>query len=272
MRLSVATELGDVKCMQVDKDIDIAGLKALISADFGVPPPEQQILFNGAPLNQEKTLAQNGVGNDDILLLRRNAPAAATAGGATGQAEMVRLQILNNPALRQQITSQNPLLAQALSNPEQFGRIFQEMQRHLQSNPNQMSHDSSDPMDVQAQQRIEEEIKQRNIAMNMESAMEHHPESFGRVIMLYVNTEVNGHKVKAFVDSGAQATIMSPDCAQKCNIMHLLDKRFAGEARGVGVAKILGRVHSAQIKVGNQFLHCSFTVMEVISSNQGKGC
>ena len=77
-----------------------------------------------------------------------------------------------------------------------------------------------------------------------------------------MNVKVNNYPIKAFVDSGAIRTVMSPSCAEACGIYHLIDERFKGEALGIGTAKILGRVHNAKVQIGDAELDCPFTVME----------
>lgn len=67
-------------------------------------------------------------------------------------------------------------------------------------------------------------------------------------------------------DSGAQATIISKQCAERCNILRLLDTRFAGVAHGVGTARIFGRIHLALLTLGTEVFEVSLTVMDAVGS------
>ena len=121
---------------------------------------------------------------------------------------------------------------------------------------------NADPNDEAAQKEIEEEIRREMVNQNYEFAQEQFPEFFGSITMLYIAAKVNGHEIQAFVDSGAQSTIISKGLADKIGLSRLLDTRFAGMAMGIGTSKILGRVHAADMEILGKKFTCSFTVLE----------
>merc|ERR1719228_131689 len=177
----------------------------------------------------------------------------------------IREMLQANPDQLALLKQNNPRLSEAFEsgNLEEFAKVLKEQQEARREREAQrIRMMNADPFDLEAQRLIATEIEQKNIDQNMELAMEASPESFGSVIMLYINCKVNGHNVKAFVDSGAQATIMSQKAAEKCNIMRLVDQRWAGIAKGVGTQKIIGRVHMAQIQIESDFLTSSFSILE----------
>lgn len=168
-----------------------------------------------------------------------------------------------NAAIMQSLNQMNPRFAQAiLDNNTALVNQFLEPLRERQREDQLIRRLEDNPFDIEAQKLLEEMIQKRNIEENLEYAYEHNPESFASIFMLYINSEVNNIPLKAFVDSGAQMTVMGKSCAEKCNLMRLLDTRYHGVATGVGSAKILGRIHQTQLKIGNSFFNLTITVLD----------
>lgn len=73
-------------------------------------------------------------------------------------------------------------MAEAITNndPHRFSQLLAE----TRTQQRQMEDLDRDPFNLEAQKKIEETIRMQAVMENMQNAMEHSPESFGRVIML----------------------------------------------------------------------------------------
>ncbi|CAG8451610.1 13189_t:CDS:2 [Acaulospora colombiana] len=187
-------------------------------------------------MDPKRTLKQYGIIQDEMLYIRRRSPAPSDV----TEAEQFRHTLLGNPHMLEQLRQTQLELANAVNDPVRFATLIQQMMQRRNEGElqraQQISLLNADPFNIEAQRMIEENIRLENVMANFDVAMEHTPESFGRVTMLYIDVEVNKHPVKAFVDSGAQTTIRT--------------------------AKILGKIHSVPIRMGNDFLPCWFTIIE----------
>ncbi|KAG0619228.1 hypothetical protein M758_4G124600 [Ceratodon purpureus] len=279
MKVTVLTADERIVSLDVEPDELVENLKAILEVETQVPLAQQQILFNGKEIPNSSRLNASGVGDNDLLMLvsARAASSPATGaptdlglkpdGTAINPIALIR-HIQGDPNIMRQLQENNRELAQAISNNnvDVLQNILrqQHQQKMLMQEQRQREIDlmNADPFDVEAQKRIEEAIQQKNVDENWEAALEYNPEAFARVIMLYVDMEVNGFPLKAFVDSGAQSTIISKTCAERCGLLRLMDKRYRGIAKGVGQSEIVGRIHVAPLKIGQNFYPCSFTVLD----------
>jgi len=287
--LTAALEGTDVV---VDVDVpeghSVAQLKESLAGPIGVPASAQQVTFRGRVLAEDAQTAKDaGLGDYDLVTVVTvgGPPGAAgrgaAAGGSTANPAMTMNAdgtardpvafadaVMADTRTWEMLQGQNPGLAAAIRSrnsaqiQEVLGGIHRQREEHRRRQQEEYELANADPFDPEAQARIERMIAQQNIDAHLQEAMENTPEMFGSVVMLYVDVEVNGVKVKAFVDSGAQSTIMSKACADRLSLSQLMEERLSAVAQGVSTQKILGRVHSAPLKLGSAFLPTSLTILE----------
>lgn len=206
--------------------------------------------INAALLGQQLAAAMQNV---------RAAPPTARQ-----EAETFRSQMMADANRLAVLAHNDPRLASAVRNNDidTLEKAVEANRRVQAERSAELQRLHANPLDPANQRRMEELIRQEQVRENYENALEYNPAAFARVTMLYIDCKVNGRPLKAFVDSGAQQTIMSQRIAQQCGIMHLIDKRFSGIAKGVGTSKIIGRVHLAPIEIGGSTFNCTFTILE----------
>lgn len=282
MKLTISVSDGQLINVDVSESLTLGDLKAYIQAETELEPQHQKLTVDGKLLTSEtQTLSELGLKDDDLLVLdvgsistNEPVPAAAThpppqsTGGSdrfnltSEQAERFRTELLGNEVLVKSLKRFRPNITELLANPAAF------LEYATTNLRNDMKVEAMaiemNPEDPENQARILQSIRQEQIDRNYQLAHDITPEAFTRINMLYVKMIVNGHELNAFIDTGAAVSIISPKVAESVGISHLIDKRFHGEAVGVGRLKIEGKIHSVPISFPNSdiALPASFSVID----------
>jgi len=278
--------------VKLDWNATTQDIQILIQSLSGIQPSSQRLLFNGSILSPTSSLRASGVNRHDLIQVLevnaigehvRQAPVSRprvqprSAGLGLQAPQMPHLYLItpqqfttrvHQMGFLAKLLEMDPQLGNAVLSNDMttLGRLLGERKAKVQKDIDEYNdlirRAREDEFNPEIQMKLKEAIDKANVHQNYEIAMQEMPEAFGRVVMLYVPVEVSGHKTIAFIDSGAQMTIMSKPLAAKCGLLRLMDERWKGKAIGVGSAPILGRIHLTQLKFGSMYLQTSISVLE----------
>jgi len=257
--------------LDVDENSVIETIKAILEVETGIPSTMQLILHNGRHIQDQptKSLKYFGIKGDSKIVVANQAELEQDP-SQTLQLEAQALidYYKSNMMFLDQLLTRDRPLAEAIVNEDLdylknylMAQKQKELLKNMERNA-EIQRLQENIMDPENQKKIEEMIKMQRINENLRYAEEEIPESFIRVPMLYIDCSVNGMPMQAFIDTGAQSTIMSHKCAERLQLLKMMDDRYKGIAKGVGTGNILGRVHAAQMEIGGKFFPFGISIIE----------
>lgn len=284
MQLTVLSEDGRIFNVTVNDCDTVLRLKSKIKDHFHIPLDEQYLFYNDVIFEDSSSLKRYNLKDYDMVMVRRieglvaseNLAAVENVSSAFApRREMNRnyyeearriQEMMKHDHFYKTIKHQNPALFEASKDINKLEQLLRNFYTKFEEENNRLAEldrlAQLNPYDRDIQTQIEKEIRKKQIEEQLIRALEYNPEFFGVVTMLYIRIEVNKHLVKAFVDSGAQTTIMSKECATRCGLIDYMDTNHATIASGIGTGRILGRVHSSMLKIGNSFYEAAISIIE----------
>nr|PVC50188.1 DNA-damage inducible protein [Theileria orientalis] len=286
--IQVASEDGQLFTLYVENDWNFQKLNELIKDNLNIPVENQRLYLDGNMLKGNyKSISDSGIKSGDVLLVKSERPGFDISSLLASDYDKVPEEALRQRAreIMQEFKPGSTFLntlklhnepmykALQANNEEEVYRIvkkeYEEVKKKELDHRKKLMKAYLDPLNPESQSLIHKEIEMNRINDNLISAQNYLPESFGKINMLYVKVEINNVVMKALVDTGAQtmlqSTIMSKECASRCNLLRLVDERFKSVAVGVGTMKTLGKIHLADMKIGTVFIPVSFIVIEEAS-------
>uniref|UniRef100_A0A3B0MPE6 DNA-damage inducible protein ddi1-like, putative n=1 Tax=Theileria annulata TaxID=5874 RepID=A0A3B0MPE6_THEAN len=279
--IKVVAEDGQFVTLYLENDWSFSKLNELIKDQLNIPVNNQRLYLDGVLLSGNNNLiSDSGLKDGDLLLVKADygnmdlssvlAPEYADISDdlLRTRAREILDEFNKEPAQLETLKFHNQELYKAVQskNAEEVYKIvkkeYEEKKKEEMEHKKKLMKAYLDPLNPESQILIHKEIEKNRIDENLLSAQNYFPESFGKIVMLFIKVEINNVVVKALVDTGAQNTIMSRECASQCNLLNLVDERFKGVAVGVGLTKTLGKIHLADMKIGSIFIPVSFIVIE----------
>ncbi|KAH0478516.1 MAG: uncharacterized protein KVP18_002845 [Porospora cf. gigantea A] len=280
--------------VEADSQFTFDLLKDICACDLQLNSEEAyQFYYKNQKVSMCTTLELAGVEDKDLVLLRRARPAAAPSSKSAQRDEFVASQLAiiagrrglpqttmfdeetetllaraaANPNTLTSLRMTEPGIARALENGKEAVRDALKAKMvadlHAAFDDDWALREAHQNPDTSESQRvILAHINRNKVAEQRAMAMEYMPELYTSVSMLYVHCKLNKKPVVAFIDSGAQISLLSQRFALENGLEDLIDRQYQGVATGVGIGKIVGRIHLCDLQLGSKHLQVSFSVIE----------